>query len=715
MPVSVQTPVIEYTANGSATVFAFPFRVLVASDLKVFKDGIEQSTGFTVSGVGNDVGGTVTFTAPARPAAGVVVKLQRDVPLNRATDYVEGGALRAQVLDDDIDRTVMMMQDLTTGVDQSIDGIDSRVNALGTLVAGLGGGTSYSGSAISIVAMGAVGDGVTNCTTAIQAAINAASALKTIIYVPAGTYKITGTITNAAAPNFMGIIGDSGETSIIDGSTLTTDALIFTDVPGGTRFENFKIRGPGQSAPVTSTGLAFRLVVLNNVYSQIVTNVRVTGFPTAGFEWVVPITATFNSLLAELCGTYGFYVKPKTGINVGGTSTSWNGCYANNVLGSGFRFQGHGYASMQSCAVDNANISYDFRNSYNVVLNGLGSEVNTYISGALPGYAIYMDACYAMRVNSLWTYNMPNVASRQLYIKDSTGSTFSGCSGYCDNGVVQTYEAQTAGYCEDLQFLQNYRIGNETGPAFANSTYWRLNDVAGVRTTTLANGRLTGVSYNTPDVYGNSFTVSNGSLALSGPDLGGGALNVFAASFSDYPIISASNDGSLTFGPGSVAGDASIIRTGVNLVSMPNVTGLTIKGASNPQLTLNNTGAAQQWAISGDNGDGVAFYDATGAATTMYLYSNTNGGKVRFERGLEAAQGAAGWAGIATLVAGTVTVNTTAIKSTSAVLVTRATPSGTVGDLRVVPASFVNGVSFAITSASGTDASTVFWQIVDLA
>jgi hypothetical protein len=112
MPVSVQTPVISYTANGSATVFAYPFRILVASDLKVYKDGALQGSGFTVSGVGVEGGGSVTFTVPARPAAGVIVKLEREVPLNRVTDYVEGGALRAQVLDDDLDRVVMMVQDL---------------------------------------------------------------------------------------------------------------------------------------------------------------------------------------------------------------------------------------------------------------------------------------------------------------------------------------------------------------------------------------------------------------------------------------------------------------------------------------------------------------------------------------------------------------------------------------------------------------------------
>lgn len=125
MPVSVQTPVISYTANGSATVFTYPFRILAASDLQVYKDGALQSTGFTVSGVGVEGGGNVTFTVPSRPAAGVIVRLERKTPLTRVTDYVEGGALRAQVLDDDIDRVVMMVQDLDAALPVSGTAIEA--------------------------------------------------------------------------------------------------------------------------------------------------------------------------------------------------------------------------------------------------------------------------------------------------------------------------------------------------------------------------------------------------------------------------------------------------------------------------------------------------------------------------------------------------------------------------------------------------------------
>lgn len=109
MPVSTQNPVISYTANGSVTSFSYPFRIIYSTDLKVYLNGVQTISGFSISGVDNPTGGSVVFAVP--PANGVVVRLQRAVPLERTTDYVEGGQLAAQTMDNDFDRIVMMMQD----------------------------------------------------------------------------------------------------------------------------------------------------------------------------------------------------------------------------------------------------------------------------------------------------------------------------------------------------------------------------------------------------------------------------------------------------------------------------------------------------------------------------------------------------------------------------------------------------------------------------
>lgn len=69
---------------------------------------------------------------------------------------------------------------------------------------------------ISLKEFGAVGDGVTDDTTAFQAALN--SGYKQL-YVGTGVYKISSTLT--IQPN-MTIYGDGPESSIIDGSSMTS-------------------------------------------------------------------------------------------------------------------------------------------------------------------------------------------------------------------------------------------------------------------------------------------------------------------------------------------------------------------------------------------------------------------------------------------------------------------------------------------------------------
>ena len=70
-----------------------------------------------------------------------------------------------------------------------------------------------------------------------------------------------------------------------------------------------------------------------------------------------------------------------------------------------------------------------------------------------------------------------------------------------------------------------------------------------------------------------------------------------------------------------------------------------------------------------------------------------------------------GYRGTATLVSGTITVNTTSIKTGYKIYVSVNTPSGTQGFLSAPTGSIVNEISFVINSTSATDDSTVNWWI----
>ena len=108
MSVPNQTPYNIYTANGLTTVFAYEFYLISASDIQVTINGNEVTSGYTVSGVGNQDGGDVTFQTP--PADGSLVMLERVVPTYRLTDYQDNGDLLADTVNKDFDRIWMAIQ-----------------------------------------------------------------------------------------------------------------------------------------------------------------------------------------------------------------------------------------------------------------------------------------------------------------------------------------------------------------------------------------------------------------------------------------------------------------------------------------------------------------------------------------------------------------------------------------------------------------------------
>jgi hypothetical protein len=120
MTVAVQTPFNSYTANGVTTVFAFAFAVLQSSDLVVQTvDSAGNATtktlgaDYTVSGVGAGSGGTVTFLSA--PANGLTVKVFRSSLLARSTDYQNNGDLLAAILNVDLDRVWLALQEILGG------------------------------------------------------------------------------------------------------------------------------------------------------------------------------------------------------------------------------------------------------------------------------------------------------------------------------------------------------------------------------------------------------------------------------------------------------------------------------------------------------------------------------------------------------------------------------------------------------------------------
>ena len=83
----------DITATASQTSFTYTFRVLAATDMDVYQNGVLLSSGYTVNNVGNTTGGTVTLDSGV--PVGQIVSLVLAMPLDRTTNYQNSGKFLA--------------------------------------------------------------------------------------------------------------------------------------------------------------------------------------------------------------------------------------------------------------------------------------------------------------------------------------------------------------------------------------------------------------------------------------------------------------------------------------------------------------------------------------------------------------------------------------------------------------------------------------------
>ena len=126
MTISVQTPRSgPYTGDGSTVAFSYTFLiddedelVVVVADASGNETVKTITTDYTVSGVGNNAGGTVTFVSA--PASTETVSIRRATVLDQGTDLQNRGSVVPQTLEDTYDEVVKMVQDLQEQVDRAI-------------------------------------------------------------------------------------------------------------------------------------------------------------------------------------------------------------------------------------------------------------------------------------------------------------------------------------------------------------------------------------------------------------------------------------------------------------------------------------------------------------------------------------------------------------------------------------------------------------------
>ncbi len=99
---------ISYTGNGSVTTFAYDFLIYSESHIFVYLDDVLQTTGYSITDVGENDGGNTVFITP--PGSGVIVRIDRTVPDTQLIEYQEYGPFPAKANERGLDLLTMAVQ-----------------------------------------------------------------------------------------------------------------------------------------------------------------------------------------------------------------------------------------------------------------------------------------------------------------------------------------------------------------------------------------------------------------------------------------------------------------------------------------------------------------------------------------------------------------------------------------------------------------------------
>ena len=127
MTISTTTIKNSYTGDGSNLNFTYTFKITDQDDIEVIirsSTGTETvktiTTNYTVSGVGNAGGGTVSFVSGQAPLSTETVILRRDTPQTQTMDLIDNDPMSADTIEDAHDKSIAIAQELQEQIDRSI-------------------------------------------------------------------------------------------------------------------------------------------------------------------------------------------------------------------------------------------------------------------------------------------------------------------------------------------------------------------------------------------------------------------------------------------------------------------------------------------------------------------------------------------------------------------------------------------------------------------
>lgn len=302
MTTSVNDAVDIYLAAGGETQFAYTFPIITVTAPTLHPVKVETLTGtvtailtegvdFSVTGAGAPGGGQIvldTGVFPSGAIAGVTWTISRVNPIDRITDFQTAGDFFASQINSQLDYVTQILQDQERDIDHAIKlpirgskkdidfplpgaGLPVRWNMAGTALESFTGDfnnsmflqsgtgavsrsvTSKIGELVSVKDFGAMGDGVTDDTAAIQATIDNGGSW----WAPFGTYKIS---SNLNFPDNVSDIVVNAEQAIFDFTHATQDGIT---IHGAIRCRFYF-----GYIKTNSTGAAIKIAPVTNGYAE---------------------------------------------------------------------------------------------------------------------------------------------------------------------------------------------------------------------------------------------------------------------------------------------------------------------------------------------------------------------------------------------------------------------------------------------------------------
>lgn len=296
---------------------------------------------------------------------------------------------------------------------------------------------------VDVRAFGAVGDGVADDTAAIQAAINSEVSTGNTVFIPPGTYRITGQLTLRTRSQIVGSGGGADSSATIIDASAIPDSVpyaIYGDWGVGVQLRDFSLRGRTESTSV-------RGIYVGGLY-PVIRNVDVTGF----YESVTLFAgqwAVIDHLSTNMSWTAGLVLQAGSSITV----TASHLANARN---------GYPVVAIRGAISDVRITSPDLDEGFGAGTAGISFETNG-DRFAIDGLRIYAgDQGYGIRV-------MNGYAPTNILIQNVRVEPFAG-----DRVPAQTIELRGSGH-KLINVSTNPNGGGDINDLSTNSLYFNVN------------------------------------------------------------------------------------------------------------------------------------------------------------------------------------------------------------------------------------------------